>query len=231
MHRCQALFHSLRSLRRNHPRNLLAARHHLIGRDDFFYQPNTQCLERRNHLTCKQQLKRCALAHQPRQPLRSAITGQQAKFYLWLSKLRRLARNTKRTGQSQLTPSTERKAVHAGNHRLAAALNAVKQALSAQRQCLSIDRRNRRQLLNISPGSKGLLPGTCEEDGTNSRIGNQLSQRRIQLTKSSSIQCIENFRTVQGKDSDRLTNFNKDIFVVHSERVSLARPPHLIQMW
>src|SRR5450631_4515263 len=66
------ILHGQRSIRNNLRHNRLRPRNQIGGRGHFIHQPNAMRLLRRDHLARQHHLHREALAHQPRQPLRSS---------------------------------------------------------------------------------------------------------------------------------------------------------------
>src|SRR5580658_7692332 len=69
------------------------------------HKPDTQRFVGANHFAGQAKFVSHSLAAKPRQPLRSAVSRQNAQFHFRLPELRRLARNSNGARQRHLTPA------------------------------------------------------------------------------------------------------------------------------
>src|SRR5580698_5348173 len=99
--RLHRVLHCQRSIRDDLSRNRLRPRNQLRRRSYFIHQPNAIRFLRRDHLPRQHYLHRESLAHQPRQPLRPAISRKNSQLHLRLPQLRVIAGETHGASQSQ----------------------------------------------------------------------------------------------------------------------------------
>ena len=96
---------------------------------DVIHQADAQRLFGRDHFARKNQLVRDSLAAQPRQPLRSAVSGKNAEFHFRLAQSCVAARNAHRAGKRQFAAAAQCESVDRRNRRLSQRFEPVKNFL------------------------------------------------------------------------------------------------------
>ena len=114
-------------------------------------------LLRRDHLARQHHLHGNAFAHQSRQTLRPAVSGNDSQLHLRLPQLRVFAREAHGARHRNLASAAQRESVEAGNHRLAQIFNQVEHVLPAMRIFLARHRIVLGQFADVGPGNKRLL--------------------------------------------------------------------------
>src|SRR6267378_2000223 len=103
-------------------------------------QANALGFFRGNHFASEAEFVRDALAAEPREPLRAAVTGDDAELHFGLPELGGLAGQANRAGERKLATATESEAVDRANGRLAERFEEMEDALAEERKIFAIHR-------------------------------------------------------------------------------------------
>src|SRR5580658_435293 len=206
--RLDSVLHRQRSVRNDLGRNRLRPRNQLRRRRRHFIdQPNAMRFLRRDHLSRQHHLHCEAFAHQPRQPLRPAVSGNNSELHLGLPELRVFARETHAAGERQFASAAKCKSVNAGNHRLAQILDQIEHALATLRILFRRNRILHGQFADIGSSNKRLFADASQNDNAEAVVALDVMKRPAQFFDRGTVERVENFGTVDGDVSDRVSLF------------------------
>src|SRR5271170_2994090 len=97
---------------------------------------------------------RQALAAQTRQPLRTAVTGNNSQLHFWLSQLGVAAGDAQRTRQSQLASAAQREAIDRGDRGFPQRLEAMNNFLAVQSKFPAVHRSLLRKFVDVRAGDE-----------------------------------------------------------------------------
>ena len=124
---------------------------------NMIHQTNALRLLGGNHFPRQAKLMRHTFAAETRQPLRTAIAGQNSQFHFGLAQLGGLTGDANRAGKRQFTAAAQRKSVNHTNGRFSHRLQQMENALAVQRKLFAIHRSLHRQFADIRARHKGFF--------------------------------------------------------------------------
>src|ERR1035437_6771417 len=218
--RLHSVPHRQRSVGDDLSRNRFRARNQFRRRSHFIHQPNPMRFLRRDHLPGQHHLHREPLPHQPRQPLRPAVSRDNPQLHLRLPQLRVVAGKTHGASESQFAPAAKRKSVNASNHGLAEVLDQVEHRLPPVPILLAGHRVLLRQLANIRACNKSLLARAGQDGHADRGVGLNVGERRPQLFHSGHVERVQHLGAVDGDVGDGVFLSEKNVVVVHRIRIT-----------
>ena len=168
-------------------------------------------LLRADHLSGQYELQGAALAHQPRQSLRSAAARKESECDLRLAELRVFHRDPDGAGHRRLAAASERKAVDSRDHRLAEILDQIEYALSEAAGPFGVDRGRMRELADVGAGDEGFVAGPRQDDATHGRIVLRMLEGGPQILPCRRVQGVEHLGPGDRHIGDRAPLLVEDI--------------------
>src|SRR6185295_11216794 len=215
VHRLQGEAHRERAHGEDTPQRLLRRGEEVPRRDDLVHQADAIGFLRVDHVSREDQAQRVTLADQPRQSLRAAVTGGDAELDLRLAELRGVARDSQVARHGELATAAQRVAVHSGDNRLAARLEAPQHCLAAQRPCLPVEWTLFRKVSDVRPRHERLLPGAREDRALDRVVGGHALGRVGQLVHHLIVQRVQLVGAVDGDESDIVADIEQESLVAH----------------
>src|SRR4030095_8645748 len=102
--------------------------------------------------------------HEARQPLRAAVSRNQAEVDLRLTDPRRIARDPQRTRHGKLASAAEREAIDGSDDRLAHVLDEIEDMLPGGGAVAAAGRRLLRELVDVGAGDEGTVASPGNDD-------------------------------------------------------------------
>ena len=199
----------------------LGARHQFGGGKDFINETDAEGLTRVDDGAGEQQFESRAAAHEAWQALRAAVAGHDAQLDLRLAEAGIVSGQAQGAGHGQLAASAQRKALDAGDDRLAEGLNAAKDLLPAKSKDAALFCGKRGQLADVGAGNKSPATGASEKNYANCVIGGQLLEGFGELGEGFGVEGVEDFGPVEGDDGQRRAFVEVKICKFHArERVA-----------
>ena len=195
------------------------------GPDNPVDQTDAQRLGRIHGVAGQKHLHRLGLADQTRQPLRTAVAGDNSQLHLRLGKAGVLGGDAKRAGHGKLAASSQRGAVDCCNRWLPQILDQAQHLVTLLGAGAAFGRLHPGQFINIGSGSKSLLPTSGQDHHPHLFLAAQLLKTIENIPYRLKIQGIALLGTVQGHNGHSVPNFKQEIFVRHRKKPSRISGP------
>src|SRR5437588_5615543 len=178
-------------------------------------QSDALCLFRRDHFAGKAKFVRHTLAAQPRQPLRSAVTGKDPEFHFRLAELRRFAGDSNGARKRQLAAASQRKSIDRADRWLPHSFQQMENALAEERKFLTVDGCLQRQLADIRARHECFFSRARENQHAHGLVIPRIEQRLLQLFHRPAVQRVQHLRPIEGDVRNPVPRFVQNIFVTH----------------
>src|SRR6266403_1606530 len=196
-------------------------RHRFRGRNqlrrlvDMIHNSDTLRLFRGDHFAGKAKFVRHTLAAQPRQPLRSAVTGKDPEFHFRLAELRRFAGDSNGAGKRQLAAASQRKSIDRADRWLPHRFQQMENALAEERKFFAVDRCLQRQLADIRARHECFFSRARENQHAHGLVIPRIEQRLLQLFHRPAVQRVQHLRPIEGDVRNSVPRFVQNILVTH----------------
>src|SRR5437762_2032786 len=178
-------------------------------------QSDALCLFRRDHFAGKAKFVRHTLAAQPRQPLRSAVTGKDPEFHFRLAELRRFAGDSNGARKRQLAAASQRKSIDRADRWLPHSFQQMENAMAEERKFLTVAGCLQRQLADIRASHKCFFSRARENQHAHGLLIPRIEQGLLQLFHSPAVQCVQHLRPIEGDVRNPVPRCVQNIFVTH----------------
>jgi len=217
--------HRERSVLEDRLRQLHRLREQLRLRDDAVHEPDALGLVGLDVAAGEDQLERPAGADEARQPLRAAVTGDDAQLRFRQPHHRVVAGEPHVAGERQLAAATESVAVDRGDHRLAALLEQVHHRLPEARDVLGRAGRERSQFIDVGAGDERLLALPGEDQRPLGGVGRERAHRVGDLGQRLAVDGVHDLRPVHEQHRDLLAPLEAQVLVGGQRRRAHGADP------
>jgi len=173
-------------------------------------QADPKRLLRVDHPSGEQELDSPALADQAGKPDCGAVSRRYSQLHFGLSELGLIARDSDMAGHSQLTATSQGKAVHGRDHWLAALFEAAKDRLASGRARLAFHGGLGGQLTDIGACYEGLRSCTGDQHSAHGGVGLDPGDRVPQLRNDDGVERVQFVRPVYRDPTNAVGELEKE---------------------
>lgn len=185
--------------------------------NDLIDKADAECLVGVDGCAGEHELERDAAAYETRQPLRSAISGENAESYLWLAEARRIGSDAYCAGHGKLAAAAEGVAVEHRDDGLGELLDASEGGLAACSEGRGISRIDCGDLVDIRAGGEGFVTCTAKQDNVNDRIRTEGGEGFVQFAQHRGIERVVNFLSIERDGGDVFSGFDDQGLKLHGQ--------------
>ena len=158
---------------------------------------------------------RHAFAAKPREPLRTAVTRDNAELHFRLAELRAAAGQSNGACLRQFSAASECESIDGRDRGLAQCFEIMEHALSEERGLASAHRRLLRQFVDVRAGHKRFFARPGEDERAHAGIRAGFAQDHIQLLHGAPVQRIQKLRAIERDAPNLVVILVQQILVPH----------------